>query len=284
MRGSAGVRPAWPSTALSCSYSGVRSSRSANSQTPAPGGSRPVWTPGRPNEAPTSSEQRGDAGTVTGALAAQPRCHDVPGLGVNRDVQLAPVPLLRGLAPVAYMDFDAGAVDQDVDGPPRRGRRDSDLAEVFGPSREGRVVRDGDAEPEQRDERSQEAFCVPEREMIDRPNGQRGLDADVRVDSLASWPSASGGPPVLEGGLRDPDGQVAAFPQALVVRLPVADPVQLLRGLVLASLRVVRRRRPRPLSDTVRRPGAMHQCPSSSAQWPGLAMITVPATQSRLLP
>ena len=115
--------------------------------------------------------QRGYAGSVGRALAGEIRRDDLASTGVDRNVEFAPIPVSWRLAEVADMDREPRAVDQNVDWLVASGRTDRELPELLGPSLDRRVVGDSAVQTEQREQRSEEAFCLPQTKMENHAGG-----------------------------------------------------------------------------------------------------------------
>ncbi|MFT5152437.1 MAG: hypothetical protein ACI841_002435, partial [Planctomycetota bacterium] len=93
-------------------------------------------------------------------------------------------------------------------------------------------VRHVETEPHQLKQGAQEALCLPERQVIDQPDGQRSFDGEVRVlagcSTLSGWLCI----PCLDRFGGDPESDVTALNEGVVVFGPVGDTVA---GLVLRS-------------------------------------------------
>jgi len=93
---------------------------------------------------------------------------------------------------------------------------------------ERRVVGCGEVEVHHRQQRVQEPFGLAEREMVDEPQGQGGLDRDIRLPLL---PASCAAPAWCPGGdplRRQPQRHIAASHEGLVVGRPVCNAVSCL--------------------------------------------------------
>jgi hypothetical protein len=80
-----------------------------------------------------------------------------------------------------------------------------------------------------------EALGLAQGEVEDEPQRQHQLDGHVRVPGLAAGRGPARGLPSGQGGLVQPERQVAAPPQPGLVLAPVPDPVAGLRDAVAAG-------------------------------------------------
>jgi hypothetical protein len=86
-------------------------------------------------------EQCAYTSRIASFAASQITGDDIPSIRIDGKVELAPSAVLRRLAHVPAMDFDARTVDEDVNRSAMPGLVEGDLAESLGPARERRVVR-----------------------------------------------------------------------------------------------------------------------------------------------
>ncbi len=100
------------------------------------------------------------------------------------------------------------------------------------------MIRDVNIETQQRRHRSEEAFRLPQTQVIDGTNSQRSLDGEVRIDALTARLPASGRVPRFNRLFGEPKRQLATLSKGGFVRRPAPDPIGFLRILVLATLRI----------------------------------------------
>ena len=82
-------------------------------------------------------------------------------------------------------DFKASAVHEDthrLSGPVSGNER----LKAAGTTGQCRMVGDGNVQTEEMDQGFQKAFGLSQREAVYRPDGQRSLDGQIRIDSLSS--------------------------------------------------------------------------------------------------
>ena len=99
---------------------------------------------------------------------------------------------------------------------------------------ERRIVGDGEVEAHHPEQRVQEPFGLAQREMVEKPQGQGGLDSEIRVPPLPTPPAAPAGRPG-SGRLRgQPHRHIAAANEGPVVGRPIRNTVlRLIRGMNL---------------------------------------------------
>ena len=106
--------------------------------------------------------------------------------GVNRQMQLAPNPPFA-LAMLAHLPFalaeqlQPGRVDGQMQGPLLRPTLELRHRQISRPSRQGRVMRHRDREPQHGLETAQEPLRLPQRQLVDRPNAQGAQDRRIAV-------------------------------------------------------------------------------------------------------
>ena len=100
------------------------------------------------------------------------------------------------------------------------------------------MIGDSNIETQQRRHRSEEAFRLPQTEVIDGTNSQRSLDGEVRIDAPTVRLSASGRVPRFNCFFGKSKRQLATLLKGGFVRRPITNPIGLLRILVLATLRI----------------------------------------------
>src|SRR3954453_9897548 len=152
-------------------------------------------------------------------------------------MQLAPGPsrpavLLLILLALAEQ-LQAGAVDRQV----RRAVRDDLRAapsEATAAAAQCGVVRDTQLLPEQPKYTRSEALGLAQGKVEDKPEHQHQLDRRVRVPGLTAGRGPPRRLPACDGGLVQPECQVAAPLQTSLVSRPVLDPIAGLRDAVTA--------------------------------------------------
>ena len=99
---------------------------------------------------------------------------------------------------------------------------------------ERRVVGNGEVETHYPEQRVQEPFGLAQREMVDEPQGQSGLDGEIRVAPLPTPPAAPAGRPGSDRFRGHPHRHIAAANEGPVVGRPVRDAIfRLVRGMDL---------------------------------------------------
>ena len=74
------------------------------------------------------------------------------------------------------------------------------------------MIRDWEIDLEEPCQATEETLGLAKRKMEDHADRQRSLDREVRIGALAAGFPAWWSPPGVEGIVREPDGEVAAFP------------------------------------------------------------------------
>src|SRR4051794_24085460 len=147
------------------------------------------------------------------------------------------------------VELQPRAVHQQVHGPgiapriptgavarPRAARLRPRHLQRLGPAAQGGVVRHGEVEPEEADDRADQPFGLPVRQPEHGLERQRRQDRQVGIRGLPAPARAPLGLPRLDRLVGEPDRQAAAPAQALVVLAPVRDLALLLRDVVASVL------------------------------------------------
>ena len=96
------------------------------------------------------------------------------------------------------------------------------------------MVGDGEVEAHHPEQRVQEPFGLAQREMGEEPQGQGGLDGEIRVAPLPTPPAAPAGRPGSDRLRCQPHRHIAAANESLIVGRPVRHAVlRLIRGMDL---------------------------------------------------
>ena len=99
---------------------------------------------------------------------------------------------------------------------------------------ERRIVGNGEVEAHYPEQRVQEPFGLAQREMIEEPQGQGGLDGEIRVAPLPAAVAAPAGRPGSDRFRGHPQCHIATSNEGLIVGRPVRHAVlRLLRGMNL---------------------------------------------------
>ena len=99
---------------------------------------------------------------------------------------------------------------------------------------ERRIVGNGEVETHDPEQRVQEPFGLAQREMVDEPQGQGGLDGEIRGAPLPTPPAAPAGRPGSDRFRGQPHRHIAAANEGLVIGRPVRNAVlRLIRGVNL---------------------------------------------------
>jgi len=124
------------------------------------------------------------------------------------------------------IDFDAGRVHDHVPYLPQFFERQRDR-QAAAPARERRVIGHGQVEPQQLEDRGEEALGLPSGERVNGLDGGHRLNGQVGV--LIRSPALAGllfVAPVAADVISDPDGQASPASERGVILLPVADEVR----------------------------------------------------------
>ena len=99
---------------------------------------------------------------------------------------------------------------------------------------ERRIVGGFEVEAHHPEQGVQESFGLAQREMIEEPQGQGGLDGEIRVPPLPAPPAAPAGCPGRDRLRGHPHRHIAASNEGLIVGRPVRNAVlRLIRGMDL---------------------------------------------------
>ena len=99
---------------------------------------------------------------------------------------------------------------------------------------ERRIVGGGEVEAHHPEQGVQEPFGLAQREMVEEPQGQGGLDGEIRVPPLPAPPAAPAGCPGRDRLRGHPHRHIAASNKGLIVGRPVRNAVlRLIRGMDL---------------------------------------------------
>ena len=97
-----------------------------------------------------------------------------------------------------------------------------------------RIVRNGEVEAPHPEQGVQEPFGLAQREMEEEPQGQGGLDGEIRVAPLPTPPAAPAGRPGSDRFRGHPHRHIAASNEGQVVGRPVHHAIfRLIRGMDL---------------------------------------------------
>ena len=97
-----------------------------------------------------------------------------------------------------------------------------------------RLVGTGEVETHDPEQRVQEPFGLAQREMGEEPQGQSGLDGEIRVPPLPTLPAAPPGRPGSDRFRGQPHRHIAAANEGLIIARPVRHAVlRLIRGMNL---------------------------------------------------
>jgi hypothetical protein len=104
------------------------------------------------------------------------------------------------------------------------------------PATQGRVIRNGDADPEHGGNRSQHALGLTQRLVEHQAKREASLDGDRRIDRRSAALSGGRRMPCLNGVVAEPHRDASPPYQCGIVFRPVRHPVSGLRDLVAAAL------------------------------------------------
>ena len=102
-----------------------------------------------------------------------------------------------------------------------RDRRSQTTRQILTAPGERRIVGNGEVEAHHPEQRVQEPFGLAQREMVEEPQGQSGLDGEIRVPPLPTSPAASAGRPGSDRFRGQPHRHIAAANEGPVVGRPV---------------------------------------------------------------
>ena len=88
---------------------------------------------------------------------------------------------------------------------------------------ERRIVGNGEVEAHYPEQRVQEPFGLAQREMVDEPQGQSGLDGEIRVAPLPTPPAAPAGRPGSDRFRGQPHRHIAAANEGPIIGRPVRN-------------------------------------------------------------
>ena len=115
-----------------------------------------------------------------------------------------------------------------------RDRRSQTAPQMLTAPGERRIVGNGEVETHDPEQRVQEPFGLAQREMGDEPQGQSGLDGEIRVAPLPTPPAAPAGRPGSDRFRGHPHRHIAAANEGPVVGRPVRHAIfRLVRGMDL---------------------------------------------------
>ena len=115
-----------------------------------------------------------------------------------------------------------------------RDRRSQTTLQMLTAPGERRIVGNGEVETHYPEQRVQEPFGLAQREMVDEPQGQSGLDGEIRVAPLPTPPAAPAGRPGSDRFRGHPHRHIAAANEGPVVGRPVRHAIfRLVRGMDL---------------------------------------------------
>ena len=130
-------------------------------------------------------------------------------------------------------DGQPGAVEHEMDALAGRDRSQTVPQMLTAPG-ERRIVGGGEVEAHHPEQRVQEPFGLAQREMVEEPQGQGGLDGEIRVPPLPAPPAAPAGRPGSDRLRGQPHRHIAAPNESLIVGSPVRNAIlRLIRGMNL---------------------------------------------------
>src|SRR3954453_17024619 len=152
-------------------------------------------------------------------------------------MQLAPRParpaVLRRIPLALAEQLQPSAVNHQVQRAVRDDLR-STPSEATAAAAQCGVVRDTQLLPEQPKYARGEAFGLTQGKVKDKPKHQHQFDRGVRIPGLTAGRGPPRRLPAGDGGLVQPEGQVAAPLQTSLVSRPILDPIAGLRDAVTA--------------------------------------------------
>ena len=141
--------------------------------------------------------------------------------------------MFRGRPLTCPDDGQTRAVEHEMDALAGRDRSQTARQMLTAPG-ERRMVGDGEVEAHHPEQGVQEPFGLAQREMVEEPQGQGGLDGEIRVAPLPTPPAAPAGRPGSDRLRCQPHRHIAASNESLIVGRPVRNAVlRLIRGMDL---------------------------------------------------
>jgi len=186
-------------------------------------------------------EQGANLGAIVDLLRGQRCCDDLPVVGIQADVQLAPGPARLGTMfldqPLARAtQAQAGAVHQQVQRLAVTTRLWPWHRQRSCPAAKRAMVGHCQIEPKQADDGAEQAFGLAQRQAEHGPEHQRCQDRQRRIPGLPARGRARLRSPARDGFVREPDRQAAALAQAGVIGRRVHHLVLLLGNVVTVVL------------------------------------------------
>ena len=178
-------------------------------------------------------------------MVGQRGSHDLAGVGIQADVELAPRPPHLGAVlldqPLAWpAQLQPRAVHQEV-------HRFAVISRIGaaalprhlqrrGPAAQGRVIRHREIEPEQADDGADQPFGLAQPQAEHGPERQGRQDGEGRIAGLPAPGGAWLGRPRRDRLIGEPHRQAPTLAQAGVIGRPVRDPVLLPGNVATAGL------------------------------------------------
>ena len=126
------------------------------------------------------------------------------------------------------------AVEHEMEALVGRDRRSQTAPQMLTAPGERRIVGNGEVETHDPEQRVQEPFGLAQREMVDEPQGQSGLDGEIRGAPPPTPPAAPAGRPGSDRFRGHPHRHIAAANEGPVVGRPVRHAIfRLVRGMDL---------------------------------------------------
>ena len=142
----------------------------------------------------------------------------------------------RGPFTLAH-DREARAVDNEMQAGTRGGATQREVEMLATPGERG-VIGRGQVETQHPEDRRQEAFSLPQRQVEDEPERQRGFDGKIGILPLPATFADAHGLPSGDRIRGQPHGDIASLDQRSVVCRPIPDVVFCLVLWVHARLHV----------------------------------------------
>ncbi len=152
----------------------------------------------------------GNPSAIMRSTIGQIRGDDLTRARVDREVQFPPGPVFRRLPPIADVNPEARAVDEQVDRSMARDRTKRDLTERLESPGQSRMVGNRNLHLEPLGQGTQEALGLSERKVKDHADRESCLDRDVRVGALTTGFATRRSSPGVDGVIGKPDGKVAS--------------------------------------------------------------------------
>ena len=142
--------------------------------------------------------------------------------------------VFRGSPLTGPDDGQPRAVEHEMETLAGRRDRSQTVPQMLTAPGERRIVGGGEIEAHHPEQGVQESFGLAQREMVEEPQGQSGLDGEIRVAPLPASPATPAGRPGSDRFRGHPHRHIAAANEGLIVGRPVRHAIlRLIPGMNL---------------------------------------------------